>query len=88
MTKYTIYQTAKFKRDLRLMQRQAKDLTKLKRALKHLRKGASLPSNYRSHILIGSGYQEIHLGYDWLLIYERSGHKIYLLRTGSHATLF
>lgn len=85
-----IRRTLQFKQDVRLMQRQGKDLEKLKRVLESLVKGEGLSPKYRDHVLVGQykGTRECHLEPDWLLIYELAESEIVLVRTGSHSDLF
>ena len=86
----TIRRTSQFKRDVKRMQRQGKDLEKLKRVLESLVKGEGLASKYRDHVLVGQykGTRECHIEPDWLLIYELAESEIVLIRTGSHSDLF
>jgi len=86
----TIRRTAEFKRDVKRMQRQGKDLGKLKGALESLAEGEGLAAEYRDHVLVGQykGTRECHLEPDWLLIYELAESEIVLIRTGSHSDLF
>jgi mRNA interferase YafQ len=89
MTK-VIRRTAEFKRDVKRMQRQGKDLEKLKGMLERLVEGEGLAAEYRDHVLVGQykGTRECHLEPDWLLIYELAESEIVLIRTGSHSDLF
>jgi mRNA interferase YafQ len=72
------------------MQRQGKNLEKLKKVLESLVKGERLAPEYRDHVLVGQyrGTRECHLEPDWLLIYELAESEIVLIRTGSHSDLF
>jgi mRNA interferase YafQ len=85
-----IRRTSEFKRDVRRMQRQGKDLGKLKKVLESLVGGEGLAAEYRDHVLVGQykGTRECHLEPDWLLIYESAESEIILIRTGSHSDLF
>lgn len=85
-----IRRTSQFKRDVKRMQRQGKDLEKLKAVLGTLMQGESLPEHYRDHVLVGQykGTRECHLEPDWLLIYEQAESEVVLIRTGSHSDLF
>lgn len=86
----TIRRTSQFKWDVKRMQRQGKDLEKLKRVLESLVKGKGLAPKYRDHVLVGQykGTRECHIEPDWLLIYELAESEIVLIRTGSHSDLF
>jgi mRNA interferase YafQ len=85
-----IRRTAQFKQDVKRLQRQGKDLGKLKRVLESLVEGEGLAPGYRDHVLVGQykGTRECHLEPDWLLIYELAESEIVLIRTGSHSDLF
>jgi mRNA interferase YafQ len=72
------------------MQRQGRQVEKLKRVLETLVKGEPLADRYRDHVLVGQykGTRECHIEPDWLLIYELGETEIVLIRTGSHSDLF
>jgi mRNA interferase YafQ len=82
--------TSQFKRDVKRMQRQGRDVEKLKRVLEALVKGEPLAAEYRDHVLVGQykGTRECHIEPDWLLVYELGETEIVLIRTGSHSDLF
>jgi len=86
----TIGRTSRLKRDVKRMQRQGRELEKLKRVLETLVKGEPLAAKYRDHVLVGQykGTRECHIEPDWLLIYELAETEIVLIRTGSHSDLF
>jgi len=86
----TVSRTTQFKRDIKRIKRQGKDMEKLKGVLEHLVKGEKLARKYRDHVLVGQykGTRECHLEPDWLLIYESTESEIVLIRTGSHSDLF
>jgi mRNA interferase YafQ len=85
-----VRRTSQFKRDVKRMQRQGKDLRKLKRVLESLIQGEELAAKYRDHVLVGQykGTRECHIESDWQLIYELAESEIVLIRTGSHSDLF
>ena len=88
----TLNQRTKFRRDLKRMQRQSKDFSKLTAIVTALASDAALPSSARPHKLVGDwdGAWECHIAPDWLLIYnlDDASNKLDLFRTGSHAELF
>ena len=90
--KYTVKPTSQFKKDLKKMQKQHKDLELLNQILKLLANGETLPEKNRDHALTGNytGCRECHIQPDWLLIYEVADDTLflYLTRTGSHSELF
>ena len=85
-----IRRTSQFKRDVKRVQRQGRDLEKLKKVLETLVKGEGLAAKHRDHVLVGQykGTRESHIEPDWLLIYELAETEIVLIRTGSHSDLF
>jgi mRNA interferase YafQ len=86
----TISRTSQFKRDVQRMQRQGREVEKLKRVLEALAEGEPLAAKHRDHVLVGQykGTRECHIEPDWLLIYELGEAEIVLIRTGSHSDLF
>ncbi len=72
------------------MQRQGKDMAKLKHVLGSLTAGEGLADEYHDYILVGQykGTRECHLEPDWFLIYESAESELVLVRTGSHSDLF
>ena len=86
----TLRRTSQFKRDVKRMQRQGREVEKLKRVLEALVKGEPLAAKHRDHVLVGQykGTRECHIEPDWLLIYELGEVEIVLIRTGSHSDLF
>ena len=90
--KYTVKNSGQFKKDLKLMQKQGKDITLLADVVKMLADGIPLDEKYRDHPLSGNfaGCRECHITPDWLLIYEIQDDVLilYLTRTGSHSSLF
>jgi len=85
-----IRRTAQFKRDVKRLQQQGKDLEKLKTVLVGMASAQRLSSQYRDHVLVGQykGTRECHIEPDWLLIYESTESDIVLIKTGSHTDLF
>jgi len=92
MIKYAVVPSAQFKRDVKLIKKQGKDVSKLKAVVKMLSGGIELPPNYKDHPLTGNygNCRECHIQPDWLLIYEIHEEQLllYLTRTGSHSDLF
>lgn len=90
--KYEVRFTSQFKKDLKLAQKQNKDVEKLFRVIQSLANGDSLDPKYRDHDLSGDykGTRECHIEPDWLLIYEIREQVLVLMlyRTGTHAQLF
>lgn len=87
---YSLVYTSQFKKDFKRVQKQRKDLSKLKIELELLIEGESLPEKYKDHPLHGNyeGTRDCHISPDWVLIYVIAGDELRLIRTGSHAELF
>jgi mRNA interferase YafQ len=82
--------SSQFKRDLRRLKRQGKELAKIREAILLLAYGKDLPDRYLDHPLRGQwrDYREIHIEGDWVLIYGKTEDELLLVSTGSHAELF
>ena len=84
--------TASMNRDMKRLQRQGKDIEKLRAVLLLLAAGQPLPPHNRDHALTGSkkACRECHVEPDWLLVYQIRQAELVLLAvaTGSHADLF
>jgi len=67
-----IVYTSKMKRDVKLMKKRGKDISKLTAALSLLASSEPMPPKYRDHQLSGSlcDFRECHIEGDWLLIYQ------------------
>jgi mRNA interferase YafQ len=85
-----IRQATQFRRDMKRLQRQGTDLSKLRAVIASLAAQKPLDERYRDHALVGNwrGFRECHLQPDWLLIYRIEREELQLARTGSHAELF
>ncbi len=90
--RYTIKITSQFKRDLKLIKKQGKNLDDLFAVIERLAQGEELHQKYRDHKLSGhyKGTRECHIAPDFLLIYEKIDPILVLalVRAGSHADLF
>ena len=86
----TLRQSTRFRRDVNLMKRRSKDMTKLQRVIVSLIHQEPLSPQRKDHPLTGnwSGYRECHIEPDWLLIYEITKGEMQLVRTGTHSDLF
>ncbi len=86
----TIRQSTAFRRDVKRLRRQGRDITLLEEVIISLVNGRSLAPHHRDHTLIGNwfGFCECHIQPDWLLIYRIEEDELQLVRTGSHAALF
>ncbi len=90
--KYEIIYTNQFKRDLKKVKKQNKNLDRLFEVVEKLANGEILEAKYRDHALIGNykDSRECHIEPDWLLIYEIKNETLVLMlsRVGSHSELF
>ena len=86
----TIRQSTRFRRDVKRLQRQRRDLARLEIIVNNLVAQTPLAERYRDHALTGNwkGFRECHIQPDWLLIYCSEAEELQLVRTGSHAELF
>lgn len=86
----TLRRTGQFRKDVKRLGRQGKDMSALRTVIEKLVAGQQLPPESQDHKLLGQwrGCRECHLAGDWLLIYKSSGEVLTLVRTGSHSELF
>lgn len=93
-TKYTLKGLTKFKKQLKKVVKQGKDINKLIDVLKVLANGEILDEKYRDHSLIDNKYykncRECHIEPDWLLVYKYNNDELilFMIETGSHSELF
>jgi mRNA interferase YafQ len=82
--------TRQFKRDIKRVKKQGKNLEKIKIIIRTLLQAEPLDAIHRDHKLIGNyrGRRECHIESDWLLIYKTEEGRIIFERTGSHSDLF
>lgn len=89
--KYEILATRDFKKDIKNLERQGKDLNKLKEVIVKLSNGEILDRKYCDHSLHGKyvGGRECHIEPDWILIYYIMDQDLILRlsRTGSHSKM-
>lgn len=92
--KYEIDFTNVFKKQIKKINKQGKDLNKIKNIVKKLASDIKLEEKHKDHALIDDKYfkncRECHIEPDWLLIYQYQDDKLILLlvETGSHSDLF
>jgi mRNA interferase YafQ len=86
----SIRRDTQFKRDVKLLIKRGKDMTRLKEAIDCLVRGEALPARNKDHQLKGTlkDSRECHIEGDWLHIYRIEGSELCLVRTGSHSDLF
>ena len=82
----------RMKRDVKLMKKRGKDLSKLENILTKLANGENLPDKNKDHQLKveWQDFRECHIEPDWLLIYRIEDDELilYATATGTHADLF
>ena len=90
--KYTIKFTTQFKKDIKAVEKQGKDTSKIFEVIQKLADGEVLEPKYKDHNLTGeySKTRECHIEPDWLLIYQKYETELILMliRTGSQSELF
>jgi len=84
--------TNQFRKDLKKVKKQGKDLGKLKQIVTLLANDQRLPIKYKDHALSRDkkGVRDCHIEPDWLLLYSKDDEQnlLRLERTGSHSNLF
>lgn len=92
--KYNVVYSTKFKKSLKKIKKQNKDLDELLDVIDRLALKEELDPKYRNHKLIDDknykNCNECHIRPDWLLIYQYNDNELLLLlmNTGSHSDLF
>lgn len=92
--KYEIILTSSFKKELKLMKRRNKDLSKLTNVVNLLANGEVLEEKFKDHQLVNStrfkNCRECHIEPDWLLVYKKNEKELilFLVETGTHSDLF
>ena len=88
---YRLKTTSKYRKDLKRILRQGKNITLLNDVINTLLEGKILEKKYRDHALTGdmSGFRECHIQPDWLLIYIKDEETLILTasRTGPHSEI-
>ena len=82
--------TNRFERDVLLIKKRGKDMSKVQIFLGLLASRSDIPVKYKNHKLKGNFKDrwECHIEPDWLLMYRVKDNIIQLERTGTHADLF
>lgn len=94
MTKYTVKYSSEFKKSLKKVTKQGKDINKLMPIITSLANKEKLDPKFKNHKLKDDGYfcdcYECHIDPDWLLVYKYLNDELVLLlvKTGSHSDLF
>ena len=91
---YKVVYSTKFKKDLKKVLKQGKNIDDLEKVVFSLANKEELDPKYKNHKLINDKYFqdcfECHIRPDWLLIYKYDEDELLLLlmNTGSHSDLF
>lgn len=94
MNNYKIKYSKNFKKQLKKVTKQGKNIDKLLNVVDMLSKKQELEPKYKDHALIDNKYykncRECYIEPDWLLVYKYNEDEIilYLVGTGSHSDLF
>lgn len=85
-----ILYTKQFKKDLKNLSKQGKDISKLVKIVELLQEQKELSISFKDHQLQGKlkDYRELHIEPDWLLVYKIEANHIKLAGSGSHSDLF
>jgi addiction module toxin, RelE/StbE family len=85
-----IIETKQFAKDVSLLNRQGKDMLKLKNIIILLAQEKPLLVRHRDHALTGNfvGRRSCHIEPDWILMYQVQGKTLMLFRTGSHSNVY
>ena len=90
--KYDVRMSARFKKDMKLVQKRGYDQRLIFEVIELLANGMKLDEKYKDHLLTGDygGFRECHITPDWLLVYQYREQELLLLlsRTGTHSDLF
>ena len=90
---YTVKLTSSFKKSLKLIQKQGKNIDNIKYIVKELSNGKRLKCKYKNHKLVNNkkykNCYECHIEPDWLLVYKYNHKELILLLVdpGSHSDL-
>ena len=90
---YDVKYSNNFKKSLKKVLKQGKDISKLKNILSLLSSKKDLDTKYRNHKLVNNkrfkDCWELHIEPDWLLVYKYLDDKLLLLLvdTGSHSEI-
>ena len=72
MAQFQIRRTSAFKKDVKRLMKQGRDLSKLAAVVDAIAEGKQLEERYRDHELVGNrrGFRDCHIEPDWVLIYK------------------
>ena len=86
--KYSVRISARFRKDMKLVQKRGYDQRLIFEVIELLANGMKLDEKYKDHLLTGDygGFRECHITPDWLPVYQYREQELLLLlsRTGTH----
>ena len=87
---FEIVKTNRFKKEFLQMIKRGNDPKLFEDVVRLLLSKAPIPAKYRNHPLKGkyTGFMDIHIAPDWILIYKIQGNILLLDSTGTHSDLF
>lgn len=83
--------TPNFRRDIKKMARRGYDMSKLHKAMDMILSGERpIPAAFKDHQLKGRWryHRELHIEFDWVLVYAIDKDECFFTRTGTHSDLF
>lgn len=82
--------TGQFKRDVKLLKKRGKDISKLRNVIHLLLEEKPIPREFSDHPLRGEwkSSRDLHIEPDWILIYCIESDVVRFDRTGTHSDLF
>jgi mRNA interferase YafQ len=88
---YRVKQTSQYRKDLKRLIRQGKNMDLLGEVVNTLIAGKTLDAKYRDHALGNNwkGFRDCHIEPDWVLVYKKDNDILVLTltRSGSHSEL-
>lgn len=93
-TIYKVHTTSGFRKQLKKVIKQGKDIQKIEKVINKLANKEELEEHYQNHMLKQSKHYkncgECHIEPDWLLVYQYLNNELILLlvETGSHSEIF
>jgi mRNA interferase YafQ len=91
VSKYQIRQSSRFKKDLKKLIKQGKNIVELEVVVDTIAGGETLDPKYLDHPLSGNwkGFRDCHIQPDWILLYKLEDDILVLTltRSGSHSEL-
>ena len=75
-----------FRKDVRKLKKQGKDLQKLSVVMQMIEERKKLPPKHKNHHFLGAhNIWDCHIEGDWILLYKLVENEVIFIRTGSHS---